>query len=169
MCFFCHSFDAKRPGVVLARTHCDAEPVEFQLLRNSAFLPPDSLPVLAPPGLSIDRQTYLYEKIRPFCADEAKDITCPVPRVTAQKSTINEFSFTSSPQCADQPQELIQQQTDPSMISFVFLWSILSTLKFHIGPLSRISAFDVLAARGTSRLVHARSISGLLNLSMTMS
>ncbi|XP_030299589.1 uncharacterized protein LOC115597624 isoform X2 [Sparus aurata] len=81
------SFDAKRPGVVLARTHCDAEPVAFQLLRDSAVLPPvDSLPVLAPPGLNIDRQTYLYEKIWPFCADEARDITCPAPRVTAQKS-----------------------------------------------------------------------------------
>ena len=32
LCLFCHSFDAKRPGVVLARTHCDAEPVEFQQL-----------------------------------------------------------------------------------------------------------------------------------------
>ena len=87
MYLFCHSFDAKRPGVVLVRTHCDAEPVEFQLLHNSAILPPvNSLPVLALPGLNIDRQTYLFEKIRSFCADEARDITCPAPRVTAQKS-----------------------------------------------------------------------------------
>ncbi|CAK6981240.1 hypothetical protein cypCar_00043689%2C partial, partial [Scomber scombrus] len=75
------SFDTKRPGVVLAKTHCDAEPIEYQLLRNGADLPPvDSLPVLAPPGLTIDRQAYLYEKIRPFCADEARDITCPAPK-----------------------------------------------------------------------------------------
>ncbi|KTF88315.1 hypothetical protein cypCar_00038673 [Cyprinus carpio] len=57
------SFDAKRPGVVLAKTHHDAQPVEYQLLRDGADLPPiDGLPVLAPPGLNIDRQTYLYEK-----------------------------------------------------------------------------------------------------------
>ncbi|XP_051263501.1 uncharacterized protein LOC127367569 [Dicentrarchus labrax] len=31
-------FDAKRPGVVLARTHCDAQPVEFQLLCDSAVV-----------------------------------------------------------------------------------------------------------------------------------
>lgn len=86
MCLFCHSFDAKRPGVVLAKTHCDAQPVEYQLLRDGADLPSiDGLSVLAPPGLNIDRQTYLYEKIRPFCADEARYITCPAPRVTTQK------------------------------------------------------------------------------------
>ncbi|KTG06938.1 hypothetical protein cypCar_00046843 [Cyprinus carpio] len=80
------SFDAKRPGVVLAKTHRDAQPVEYQLLRDGADLPPiDGLPVLGPPGLNIDRQTYLYEKIRPFCADEARDITCAEPRVKTQK------------------------------------------------------------------------------------
>ncbi|XP_072289002.1 uncharacterized protein [Eucyclogobius newberryi] len=83
------SFDAKRPGVVLAKSHCGAEPVEYQLLRTTAVLPPvDNLHVLVPPGLNIDRQTYLHEKIRPFCADEAKDITCPAPRVTAQKTNV---------------------------------------------------------------------------------
>lgn len=86
MCLFCHSFDAKRPGLVVAKTHCDSPPVEYQLLRDGADLPPmDGLPVRAPPGLNIDRQTYLYEKIRPFCAEEARDITCPAPRVTTQK------------------------------------------------------------------------------------
>ncbi|ROI16573.1 hypothetical protein DPX16_22550 [Anabarilius grahami] len=80
------SFDAKRPGVVLAKTHCDAQPVEYQLLRDGADLPSiDGLSVLAPPGLNIDRQTYLYEKIRPFCADEARYTTCPAPRVITQK------------------------------------------------------------------------------------
>ncbi|KTF72097.1 hypothetical protein cypCar_00049575 [Cyprinus carpio] len=74
---------SKRPGVVLAKTHRDAQ---YRLLRDRADLPPiDGLPVLAPPGLNIDRQTYLYEKIRPLCADEAGDITCPAPRVTTQK------------------------------------------------------------------------------------
>ncbi|XP_048010889.1 uncharacterized protein LOC125244726 isoform X2 [Megalobrama amblycephala] len=51
------SFDAKRPGVVLAKTHRDAQPVEYQLLRDGSDLPPiDGLSVLAPPGLNIDRQ-----------------------------------------------------------------------------------------------------------------
>ncbi|ROL51095.1 hypothetical protein DPX16_14626 [Anabarilius grahami] len=83
------SFDAKRPGVVLAKTHCDAQPVEYQLLRDGADLPSiDGLSVLAPPGLNIDRQTYLYEKIRPFCADEARYITCPAPRGSISISSV---------------------------------------------------------------------------------
>lgn len=59
MYLFCHSFDAKRPGVV--STHCDAEPIEYQLL--CVLSPVDSSPVLAPTGLN--RQAYLYEKIWP--------------------------------------------------------------------------------------------------------
>ncbi|MEQ2201857.1 hypothetical protein XENOCAPTIV_019356 [Xenoophorus captivus] len=40
LCAFINSFDAKRPGVVLARTHSDAEPVSFQLLCDPEDLPP---------------------------------------------------------------------------------------------------------------------------------
>ncbi|MEQ2295994.1 hypothetical protein AMECASPLE_020290 [Ameca splendens] len=80
------SFDANRPGVVLARTHSDTEPVSFQLLCDLEVLTPVAcLPALPAPGLATDRQTYLYSKIRPFGSDEAKDITCPVPQSTTQK------------------------------------------------------------------------------------
>ncbi|XP_051985316.1 uncharacterized protein LOC127645673 [Xyrauchen texanus] len=81
------SFEAKRPGVVLAKVTVMHNLSNISYCADGADLPPvDGLPVLAPPGLKIDRQTYLYEKIRPFCADEARDITCPAPRVTTQKS-----------------------------------------------------------------------------------
>ncbi|MEQ2250004.1 hypothetical protein ILYODFUR_035409, partial [Ilyodon furcidens] len=74
------SFDANRPGGVLARTHSDAEPVSFQLLCDPEVLTPVAcLPTLPAPGLATDRQTYLYSKIRPFWSDEAKDVTCPEP------------------------------------------------------------------------------------------
>ncbi|XP_047246940.1 uncharacterized protein LOC124883730 isoform X2 [Girardinichthys multiradiatus] len=82
------SFDAKRLGVVLARTHSDAEPVSFQLLCDPDVLPPvDCFPAQLAPGLATDRQTYLYSKIRPFCSDEAQDITCPAPQSTTQNGT----------------------------------------------------------------------------------
>ncbi|MED6248319.1 hypothetical protein ATANTOWER_031492 [Ataeniobius toweri] len=82
------TFDAKRPGVVLARTHSDAEPVSFQLLCDPRVLPPVvCVPALPAPGLVTDRQTYLYSKIRPFCSDEAKNITCPVSQSTTQNGT----------------------------------------------------------------------------------
>ncbi|XP_051997723.1 uncharacterized protein LOC127654555 [Xyrauchen texanus] len=72
------SFEAKRPGVVLAKVTVMHNLSNISYCCDGADLPPvDGLPVLAPPGLKIDRQTYLYEKIRPFCADEARDITCP--------------------------------------------------------------------------------------------
>ncbi|MED6255430.1 hypothetical protein ATANTOWER_009691 [Ataeniobius toweri] len=54
------SFDAKRLGVVLARTHSDAEPVSFQLLCDPGVLPPVvCVPALPAPGLATDRQIYL--------------------------------------------------------------------------------------------------------------
>ena len=75
-----YSFDAERPGVVFAREDAAAEPVEFQLLREAHHQPPPSRPpVQAPPGLDLARQKYLFEKIREFCSDEAKDVTCPPP------------------------------------------------------------------------------------------
>ena len=36
-------------------------------------------PLVIPPGLPLERQWYLYNKIREFCPDEAKDIACPLP------------------------------------------------------------------------------------------
>ncbi|MEQ2183970.1 hypothetical protein GOODEAATRI_003331, partial [Goodea atripinnis] len=50
-------------------------------------LPVICVPALPAPGLAKDRQTYLYSKIRPFCSDEAKDITCPAPQSTTMNST----------------------------------------------------------------------------------
>ncbi|MEQ2234093.1 hypothetical protein ILYODFUR_028426 [Ilyodon furcidens] len=81
-------FDDKSPGVVLARTHSDAEPVSFQLLCDPEVLPPVvCVPALPAAGLATDRQTYLYSKIRPFLSDEAKDITCPAPQSITQNGT----------------------------------------------------------------------------------
>ncbi|MEQ2173193.1 hypothetical protein GOODEAATRI_029477, partial [Goodea atripinnis] len=56
LCAFINSLDAKRPGVVLARTHSDAEPVSFQLLCDPEVLPPVvCVPALATSGLATDR------------------------------------------------------------------------------------------------------------------
>ncbi|XP_071211410.1 uncharacterized protein [Salvelinus alpinus] len=78
------SFDALEPGVVVAKERPDSVGTRFQLLRNAYVLPPiDGLPVQAPPGLDTARQTYLFEKIREFCDEEAMDITCPAPKSRA--------------------------------------------------------------------------------------
>ncbi|XP_064862496.1 uncharacterized protein LOC135563592 [Oncorhynchus nerka] len=56
----------------------------LQLLLNADILPPiDDLPVQETPGLDTARETYLFEKIREFCDEEAVDITCPAPKSRA--------------------------------------------------------------------------------------
>ena len=51
----------------------------------------DKLPPLVPPkGFSNERQWYLYDKIRRYCRDECKDLTCPLPdtpRLSSRQST----------------------------------------------------------------------------------
>ena len=52
-----------------------------KFLKDPAVIPPvDGYAVQPPPGLDLARQNDLFTKIRPFCADEAKDITCPQPK-----------------------------------------------------------------------------------------
>lgn len=36
--------------------------------------------ILHPPGLSAERQLYLFEHIRTFCDEKYHDVTCPEPR-----------------------------------------------------------------------------------------
>ena len=35
--------------------------------------------ILKPPGLTNKRQWYLFDKIRPYCSEETKDLVCPQP------------------------------------------------------------------------------------------
>ncbi|MCG8625900.1 MAG: hypothetical protein MJE68_28370, partial [Proteobacteria bacterium] len=39
----------------------------------------DLPPVIPPSGLSLERQQYLFEKIREFCREGTKDLVCPNP------------------------------------------------------------------------------------------
>lgn len=56
----------------------------FELIQSvDSFPSAANLPVITPPGLSIDRQWYLFNKIREFVKEECKDITCPQPQTQA--------------------------------------------------------------------------------------
>ena len=46
---------------------------------NSALVRIDLPPVVPPKGLTSESQWYLYDKIRRYCREECKDLTCPLP------------------------------------------------------------------------------------------
>ena len=66
------------PGVVFARHAANGEEVAVNLLIGPH---PDTLSpeLITPLGLSIERQTYLYQKIREFCREDVRDEVCPCP------------------------------------------------------------------------------------------
>ena len=75
-------FDSSDPGVVTMKVHSDSAEEKFNLLKHPWSPHLSELPNIVPPkSLSIERQWYLYEHIRTFCSDSAKDITCPLPSV----------------------------------------------------------------------------------------
>ncbi|ELT87533.1 hypothetical protein CAPTEDRAFT_192819 [Capitella teleta] len=71
-------FDWQHPGVVFFKTRISDEEGSFKLFKDSP-LPTTAATPITPPGLSRERQAYLYENIRPFVEDEFKDVVCPPP------------------------------------------------------------------------------------------
>jgi len=79
--------DSSNPGVVTAKRYVDSEQETFELLKKtvdySALLDNSILPKeVIPAGLSIERQWYLYDKIREHIPDPVdKDATAPLPAI----------------------------------------------------------------------------------------
>ena len=78
-----HHFRMSRsaPGCVFVRRSSDDRETKINILRDSSWKPSinNMPPLITPPGLSLERQWYLYSKIREFCPDQAKDLVCPMP------------------------------------------------------------------------------------------
>lgn len=74
-------FTSDHPGYVFVRNSCDDTEKKIKLLKDTSWKPNKySLPEqIIAPGLSLERQWYLYQKIRDFCPDAAKDLVCPQP------------------------------------------------------------------------------------------
>ena len=71
---------SSHPGSVFVQERSDTPEVKIDLLREPWSPDEDELPtIITPSGFSDARQWYLYEHIRPFCADEDKDAVCPLP------------------------------------------------------------------------------------------
>ena len=74
-------FSSEAPGIVFVREHVDTEEHKLLLLRDSTWRPSQLHlpPIITPLGLSLDRQWYLYDSIRQFCPESARDHVCPKP------------------------------------------------------------------------------------------
>ncbi len=80
-------FTSDKPGQVLTRKTSDGVETTLHVLNkaNLGWKPsPDTMPAaIQPDGLSRERQRYLFDKIREFCPEESRDITCPYPNAPA--------------------------------------------------------------------------------------
>lgn len=82
-----HHFDFLPSGEVHTKQTCTSEPSATSLLKSQERPDRASLPaVITPPGLSRQRQQYLYDEIRQFVALEHQDTVCPAP---AREPVIN--------------------------------------------------------------------------------
>lgn len=78
-------------GKVFTKNDCNGPSTEFIVSHETQPLN-DFPSMVIPPGLSYERKLYLFQKIRPYCADESKDLLCPDPGprpVTEQVSETN--------------------------------------------------------------------------------
>ena len=70
------------PGHVTMKEYSDSKEVKFKMLKRDWSPSATDLPfVITPPGLSAERQWYLYDSIREYCPDYCKNVVCPLPTV----------------------------------------------------------------------------------------
>ena len=77
-------FSHRFPGQVKVRSESDGTERTIYLLKEPPWLPAATeLPAhIVPSGLSLERQWYLFEKVREYCPDHCKDLVCPRPTET---------------------------------------------------------------------------------------
>ena len=63
-----------------------SEQVELSITTDSSIHSSDMPPVMVPAGLTVQRQQYLFDKIRPYVSDEFKDTVCPKPKEDKEPS-----------------------------------------------------------------------------------
>ena len=67
-------FDSAQPGKVSAET-------TFDMAINDSTVPTTAPAAVPAPGMSAQRQWYLYDSIKQFVSNEQKDVLCPLPSV----------------------------------------------------------------------------------------
>lgn len=75
-------FTHNTPGTVHVKEHADTEVKHINIIRSPSTVPsPELPPTVTPRGLPPERQWYLYDHIRDFCPEDAKDLVAPLPSV----------------------------------------------------------------------------------------
>ena len=74
-------FSKSHHGKVYVKNSTDSQEKEISLLKDAGWRPDKKglPPIVPPPGLSLERRKYLFEKIREFCPRECRDSVCPEP------------------------------------------------------------------------------------------
>ena len=73
------TLDSQCSGMVLLKETSDSPVTKERHLRDDNDVPSELPLTVAPSGLSNERQWYLYDKIREFCEEGSRDLTCPLP------------------------------------------------------------------------------------------
>lgn len=65
----------------MGKNSVDSQKREISLLRDLTWSPDkkELPPIIPPPGFSLERRKYIFEKIRDFCPPECQDSVCPEP------------------------------------------------------------------------------------------
>ena len=80
-------FSKDHPGHVFVKERSDSPEIVHDLLKDVWSPAATDLPQrVTPSRLTPTRQMYLYQKIREYCPDECKDVTCPEPNITSSES-----------------------------------------------------------------------------------
>ena len=74
-------FTADRPGCVFVKDSSNGKEQQINLLKDKSWRPSTAdLPeTITPPSQSLEREWYLYNKIREFSPDNTKNLVCPLP------------------------------------------------------------------------------------------
>ena len=78
------SFSRGSPGVVTLKEFSDSAATTFRILGDDSWTPITSQlpPQILPPGLSCERQWYLYREIRRYGGPGTEDSVCPFSSAT---------------------------------------------------------------------------------------
>ena len=79
-------FSNTHPGKVFVKSK-SSDSERLITLQKATWAPTsDNLPnLIVPKGLSLERRSYLYDKIREYCPEEVRDIVCPMPEERLQQ------------------------------------------------------------------------------------